>query len=346
MGDRRIEATHRLAQLRGYAASLPTPFRDTDEIDSAALERLCHRHVEEGACALVVCGVTAESPTLRQDERQAIVRIALAASRGRIPVIAAVDCNSTQNSIELAKHAEATGATAILSVVPYYNKPTQSGMYAHFRTIAEATGLPVLLHDVPSRTARGLADDTIARLAEVPGIIGLLDAASDLGRPLRLRARLGSEFRLLSEDEATALAFLAQGGDGCISVTSNVAPGLVREMHAAWTTEEISQAQKLAATIDVLSAILARESEPAPLKYALSLMKLASPKVRLPLVEPGSDTKAEIEKVLLRIAGKHSNSLMGFIYREAPYANWSANRTRTSSRFALIPGGAGRELQH
>ncbi len=268
-----MSAGRHVLRLSGYAPSLPTPFHDTGELDSTALEWLCHRQIEDSAAALVVCGTTAEAPTLRRAEHDSIVRIAVGASRGRIPVIAGAGSNSTSQAIELAKDAEAAGADAVLSVVPYYNKPTQSGMYAHFRAIAGATGLPVILYDVPSRTVCGLADDTVARLAEMPRVIGLKDATGDLSRPLRLRALVGSQFRLLSGDDATALAFFAQGGDGCISVTSNVAPGLCRAMHSAWTQGQIARAQQLALVIARLTAALFRESNPAPVKYALSVMK-------------------------------------------------------------------------
>jgi 4-hydroxy-tetrahydrodipicolinate synthase len=213
------------------------------------------------------------------------------ASRGRIPVIAETGSNSTSQAIELSRDAEAASADAVLSVVPYYNKPPQSGMYAHFRAVAESTGLPIILYDVPARTVCGLADDTIARLAELPQFIGLKDATGDVTRPLRLRSMVGSEFRLLSGDDATALAFFAQGGDGCISVTSNVAPGLCRAMHSTWAQGQIAQAQQLAAVAARLTAALSRESNPVPVKYALSLFNIISPRVRLPLVELGSETK-------------------------------------------------------
>jgi 4-hydroxy-tetrahydrodipicolinate synthase len=234
-------------RLSGYAPALPTPFDDAGELDLSALERLCHRQVDEGATALIVCGTTGEAPTLSRAEHDSIVRVAVHASRGRIPVIAGTGSNSTSQAIELSRDAETASADAVLSVVPYYNKPPQSGMYAHFRAVAESTGLPIILYDVPARTVCGLADDTIARLAELPQFIGLKDATGDVTRPLRLRSMVGSEFRLLSGDDATALALFAQGGDGCISVTSNVAPGLCRAMHSAWAQGKIAQAQQLAA---------------------------------------------------------------------------------------------------
>jgi len=336
-------------RLSGYAPALPTPFHETGELDGTALEWLCHRPIEDGASALVVSGPSAEAPTLSRAEHDSIVRIAVGTSRLRIPVIADASSNSTRQAIELAKDAEAAGADAILSVVPYYNKPTQAGMYAHFRVIVEATGLPVILYDVPSRTVCGLADDTVARLAadtvarlaELPRVIGLKDATGDLGRPLRLRALLGSEFRLLSGDDATALAFFAHGGDGCISVTSNVAPGLCRAMYSAWIQGEIPRAQQLAAVLVRLTAALSRESHPVPVKYALSVMNLISPRVRLPLVELQSGTKADIEKVLARIAMEYSGYMIGDVSRADRYRVQSIEQVRAKAKFAIVPGDAG-----
>jgi 4-hydroxy-tetrahydrodipicolinate synthase len=328
-------------RLSGYAPALPTPFHETGELDGTALEWLCHRQIEDGASALVFCGTSAEAPTLSRAEHDTIVRIAVSASRLRIPVIADASSNSTSQAIELAKDAEAAGADGILSVVPYYNKPTQAGMYAHFRAIVEATGLPVILYDIPSRAVCGLADDTVARLAELPRVIGLKDATGDLGRPLRLRALLGSEFRLLSGDDATALAFFAHGGDGCISVTSNVAPGLCRAMYSAWTQGENTRAQQLAAVLVRLTAALSRESHPVPVKYALSVMNLISPRVRLPLVELQSGTKADIEKVLARIAMEYSGYMIGDVSMPDRYRVQSMEQARAKARFAIAPGGAG-----
>jgi 4-hydroxy-tetrahydrodipicolinate synthase len=217
-------------KLSGYAPAVPTPFDDDENIDRAAFAAYCERQVGEGATALVVCGTTGEAPTLRPAEHHVLIRIAVDVARGRVPVIAGAGSNSTAHAIELTKDAEGGGADAIFSVVPYCNKPTQNGMYAHFRAIAQSTGLPVILYDVPSRTVCSLADETVARLAELPRVIGLKDATGDVTRPARLRALVGSQFRLLSGDDATALAFFAQGGDGCISETSNIAPGLCRSM--------------------------------------------------------------------------------------------------------------------
>jgi 4-hydroxy-tetrahydrodipicolinate synthase len=288
-----------VSKLAGYAPALPTPFDADGKIDCAAFERLCDRQVAEGATALVVCGTTGEAPTLSPAEHRKLIWLAVKVARGRVPVIAGAGSNATAHAIELTRDAEAAGADAILSVVPYYNKPMQAGLDAHFRAIAGATGLPVILYDVPSRTITGLADDTVARLAEVPRIIGLKDASGDVTRPARLRPLVGADFRLLSGDDATAPAYMAQGGDGCISVTSNVVPGLCRAMYLR--RRQGTRTQPLATPLAQLTAALFRESNPAPLKYALSLLGLMSAKVRLPLVEPTLDTRREIKAALARI---------------------------------------------
>jgi 4-hydroxy-tetrahydrodipicolinate synthase len=226
-------------------------------------------------------------------------------------VIAGAGSNSTAHAIELTRDAEAAGADAILSVVPYYNKPIQRGLYAHFHAIAQSTGLPIILYDVPSRTACGLADETVARLAEMPQFIGLKDATGDVTRPPRLRLLVGPDFRLLTGDDATVLAFLAQGGNGCISVTSNIAPGLCRSMFLACRQGQIATAQRWAVPIAKMTAALFRETSPAPLKYALSLLGLMSPKVRLPLVELTSQSKAEVAAVMAHICDHYAEHLIG-----------------------------------
>jgi 4-hydroxy-tetrahydrodipicolinate synthase len=302
-----------VSKLSGYAPAVPTPFDDAGNVDVAAFEHFCERQMREGATALVVCGTTGEAPTLRPGEHHVLVRIAVDVARGRVPVIAGAGSNSTAHAIELTKDAEAGGADAILSVVPYYNKPIQSGLYAHFRAVAQSTGLPVILYDVPSRTACGLADETIARLAELPQILGLKDATGDVTRPSRLRSLVGSEFRLLSGDDATALAFLAQGGNGCISVTSNVAPGLCRAMFLACRQGQLGQSRQFAIPIAQLTAALFQETNPAPVKYALSLFGLMSAKVRLPLVELTDQSRASLSAVVARLSDVYADYMIGTI---------------------------------
>jgi 4-hydroxy-tetrahydrodipicolinate synthase len=304
-----------VSRLSGYAPALPTPFDQSGNLDGPAFERLCERQIREGATALVVCGTTGEAPTLSRAEHDATVRMAVGVAVGRVPVIAGAGSNATSHAIELACDAEAAGADALLSVVPYYNKPMQGGIYAHFRAIADAAGLPIILYDVPSRTVCGLADDTLARLAECPKFIGLKDATGDLTRPARLRARLGPEFRLLSGDDATAPGFIGQGGNGCISVTSNVAPGLCRAMYLASKQGHSLRFRQLAAVVAELTAALFSESNPVPVKYALSAIGLMSPTMRLPLVELGSDTKTEIDAVLARLCAGYSGYMIGDVAR-------------------------------
>lgn len=234
-------------------------------------------------------------------------------SPGRVPVIAGAGSNATDHAIASAKDAEASGADAVLSIVPYYNKPIQAGLYAHFSEIAASTGLPVILYDVPSRTACGLADATIARLAELPRMIGLKDASGDATRPSRLRALVGPNFRLLSGDDALGLAFLAHGGDGCISVTSNVAPGLCRNMFLAWRQGPATRAQRLARPIAQLTAALFCETNPVALKYALSLFGLMSPRVRLPLVELSDQYKPGIAAILAELCDTCPEAMIGRI---------------------------------
>lgn len=298
-------------KLSGYAPALPTPFADDDGVDGKAFERLCELQIAHGATALVVGATTGEAPTLSSAEHGELIRIAVAVSRRRIPVVAGAGSNSTAHAIELSKDAEACGADALLSVVPYYNKPTQEGLYVHYREIAAATGLPLILYDVPTRTARGLADETVARLAEIPRIVGLKDATADAGRVSRLRALVGPDFRLLSGDDATALGFFAHGGDGCVSVLSNVAPGLCRAMFQAWQQGDSVRARQLNLVATRLTAALFCETNPAPLKFALGMLGLMSPKVRLPLVELSEPAKSEVAAALARLCGDEPAWMVG-----------------------------------
>jgi 4-hydroxy-tetrahydrodipicolinate synthase len=302
-----------VSKLSGYTPALPTPFDKDGRIDSGAFERLCDLQIKSGATALVVCGTTGEAPNLSVAEQRHLVRIAVEVSRGRVPVIAGAGSNATEHAIELTKDAEAQGADAILSVVPYYNRPTQAGLYAHFRTIAALTCLPIILYDVPSRTGCALADETVARLAELSHIIGLKDASGDIVRPARLRPMVGTDFRLLSGDDATALGFLANGGDGCISVTSNVAPALCRNMYLAWKQGQSVRALRLARVIGELTLALFLETNPAPVKYALSQFGLMSSQVRLPLVELSPHAKEEVFDILVRLCNGYAGSMIGNI---------------------------------
>ena len=268
--------------------------RRNDAIDAPAFENFCELQISNGATALVVGGTTGEEPNLSRDEHCKLLRIATTVSRGRVPIIAGAGSNSTHHAIELTKDAEASGADALLSIVPYYNRPTQAGLYAHFSEIAASTDLPIILYDVPARTACSLADETLARLAELPQIAGLRTPPGDPGRIARLRMLVGTDFRFISADDTTALSFIAQGGDGSIPVTSNVAPGLCRDMFLTLRQGQITRAQRLSHPIAQLTAALFRETNPAPVKFALSPFGLMAPRVRLPLVEIGEKIKREL----------------------------------------------------
>jgi 4-hydroxy-tetrahydrodipicolinate synthase len=290
--------------LAGYIPDLPTPFDANDEIDLTAFAKLCERQIETGVSAIVVGETAGEAATLTLAEHDILIRAAVGIARRRISVIAGAGSNSTSQAIEWIRHAEAAGADAVLSVVPYYNKPMQAGIHAHFCAIAASTALPIILHDIPSRTVRGLADETIVQLAESKQFIGLRDATGDVTRPLRLRSRLPSGFRLLSGDDSTALAFIASGGDGCISLTSNIVPELCQAMFSSCRQGRLPRAQYLHGRLAPMTAALAKES-PAALKYALSLLGLMSPNSRLPIVELADGAKAELAGVITQIGGEN-----------------------------------------
>ena len=286
--------------LAGAIADLPTPFDDNDGVDWTALAMLCERQIEAGAAAIVVAEASGEASTLTLAEHDAIVRAAVRAARGRARVIAGAGSCATSHAIELARQAEAAGADAILWVAPYYNKPMQAGMTAHFRAIADSTGLPIILHDIPSRTVSGLADETIARLAEAPQFIGLRDGAGEVTRPLRLRSLSRPEFCLWCGDDTITLGYLLGGGDGCISVTSAVVPEFCHDLTASCRHGQLRAARSAAAKLAPLTAALCRNS-PAAAKYALSLLGLMSPRVRLPIVEVCEAEKAEIARAIAAI---------------------------------------------
>jgi len=277
--------------------AVPTPFTADDKIDVAAFEHFCNLQITVGATALVVCGTTGEAPTLSTEEQHTLIRAARNVTRGRVPVIAGAGSNATAHAIALSRTAKAAGADALLSVVPYYNKPTQAGIEAHFRTIADAADLPVILYDVPSRTVVTLTDATVARLATHPRVVGLKDATGDVTRCERLKSLVPSGFRLLSGDDATAPTFLAQGGHGCISVTSNIAPGLCRELFDALADGRLNEAHHLSKPIAALTRALACAVNPVPVKFALSVFGLMSARVRLPLVELAAHDQQELTAV-------------------------------------------------
>jgi 4-hydroxy-tetrahydrodipicolinate synthase len=308
---------HRIRTLAGFMPALPTPFTRDDSIDFAAFERFCELQIQAGATALVVCGTTGEAPTLSHAEHRDLAPAAVAVAGGRVPVIVGAGSNATAHAIELSRDAEAAGADALLSVVPYYNKPTQAGLHAHFRTIAESCGLPLILYDVPSRTSCRLNDETIVRLAEWPRIVGLKDATGDTNRPLRLRSLIGSDFRLFSGDDTTAHAFLLNGGDGCISVTSNLMPALCCSLFARLRGDKPAIMQPLLTPFAAMTAALFVETNPVPLKYALNLLGLMSAKVRLPLTELSREHRSALVEQVAILLRTQPDAMIGGLARRS-----------------------------
>ncbi|MEO6840832.1 MAG: 4-hydroxy-tetrahydrodipicolinate synthase [Bradyrhizobium sp.] len=296
--------------LGGYVADLPTPFDDADEIDWPAFEMLCEHQIGSGATAMIVGETMGEASTLSRKERGEIIGAAVRLARGRIAVIAGAGSNSTGQAIELTAIAEREGADAIMSVVPYYNKPMQAGILAHFQSVAASTRLPIILHDVPSRTAREMSDETIIRLAESPQFVGLNDATGSVARLFRLRSRLPSGFRLTCGGDADALRYLASGGDGCISGMANLFPDLCDDIHEGCIMGDLISSRDVAARLAPLGALLAGDSPVAVLKYGMGLLGFMKPAVRLPLAGLSDDARKMVAQAIAAVAepGKAFNA--------------------------------------
>jgi 4-hydroxy-tetrahydrodipicolinate synthase len=286
--------------VRGSLTALATPFRDTS-VDWAALSRLSERQTDRGTAALIVCGSTGEAAALILSEYARAVHTVAEAAAGRVPVIAGCTALATSAAVALGIEAVSSGADALLCAVPPYVKPTQEGIIAHVRAIAHATDLPVVLYDVPSRSGVAIADDTVARLHDAELIVGLKDATADLSRPTRLRARCGDAFMQWSGDDATAPAYRAMGGIGCISVTANVAPALCALLHRAWDNSDLGRFAVLRDLLDPLHTVLFRESNPIPVKAALAGLGLCTDEVRLPLTRATLATQERLLAVMPKI---------------------------------------------
>jgi len=269
--------------FQGSMVALVTPMHPDGALDLQAFRRLIDWHVQEGTDALVVVGTSGESPTVSMDEHAELIGLAVTHAAGRIPVIAGVGGNSTAEAIHLAQHAKDVGAHAGLSVVPYYNKPSQEGLYRHFRTIAEAVDLPTLLYNVPGRTVADLAHETVVRLAQVPGIIGIKEATGDMARANLLLRDVPRDFLVLSGDDATAAALMLLGGKGNISVTANVAPRLMHDLCAAALAGDMVRARQLNRKLASLNQLLFIEANPIPVKWAVAQLGLTELGYRLPL---------------------------------------------------------------
>jgi 4-hydroxy-tetrahydrodipicolinate synthase len=272
-----------LGMFHGSMVALVTPMHADGALDEAGLERLVAFHIEHGTDALVAVGTTGESATLDMDEHCRLIRRTVALTHGRLPVIAGTGANSTSEAIELTRCAMQAGADACLLVTPYYNKPTQEGLYLHHKAVAEAVPIPQILYNVPGRTAVDLLPETCERLARIPNIVGLKDATGKLDRARELIERCGTHMDLYSGDDATAMEFILLGGKGDISVTANVAPRAMQAMCAAALAGDRAQAEALDAPLRALHRDLFVESNPIPVKWALAEMGLIGPGIRLPM---------------------------------------------------------------
>ncbi|MBL8668594.1 MAG: 4-hydroxy-tetrahydrodipicolinate synthase [Rhodospirillales bacterium] len=285
----------------GSIVALITPFKD-GAFDESAFRALVDWQIGEGTDALVPCGTTGESPTLNHAEHKRIVEVCIEAAAGRVPVIAGTGSNCTAEAIDLTRHAKEAGAAAALVVTPYYNKPTQDGLFRHYQAIVEAVDLPVIIYNIPPRSVIDMTVETMARLAKLPNIVGVKDATSDLNRPIRTRLAIGPQFCQLSGEDGTAVPFLAAGGVGCISVTANVAPALCAQMQHAWRDGDIATAMALQDRLMPLHGALFCESNPGPVKYAASLLGKCAADTRLPLA-PLTDASRETVRRAMQSAG-------------------------------------------
>ena len=291
--------------FKGSIVALITPFKN-NKLDEECYISLINHHLNNGTSGLVPAGTTGESPTLNHDEHERVIELCVKESKGKIPVIAGTGSNSTDEAISLTKHAEKVGANAALVVTPYYNKPTQEGLYQHFKAINDNCSIPIIIYNIPPRSVVDMSVDTMARLFELKNIVGVKDATGDLNRVDEQKKKMGSEFIQLSGEDGTALEFNARGGVGCISVSANVAPKLCSEFQEASINKKnsdlISKAKVINDKLMPLHKSLFIESSPSPVKYAASLLKLCSEEVRLPLVKITEETKK-----VVRSAMAHAN---------------------------------------
>ncbi|RMF13782.1 MAG: 4-hydroxy-tetrahydrodipicolinate synthase [Alphaproteobacteria bacterium] len=292
--------------FKGSITALVTPFDADGAIDEDAVVRLVEWQIEEGTRALVPCGTTGEAPALSAEEQRRLIALTVKTARARVPVIAGCGTNATAATIERVRAAEEVGADAALIVAPYYNKPTQAGLFAHFKAVHDACGLPIVIYNIPGRTSVDIAVETLARLAELPRIVAVKDATGRLDRVARQRLACGPDFIQLSGEDTTAVGFNAMGGQGCISVTANVAPRLVAEMQEACLAGDYDRARALQDRLMPLHEALFAETSPAPVKYALHLMGWMRPDPRLPLVVPGEQTRERIREALRRVLDRQA----------------------------------------
>ncbi len=281
----------------GSIPAIITPFKN-NIVDYNALEKIVNYQIEKGSNGIVPCGTTGESPTLSHDEHKKIIEETIRITDKRVPVIAGTGSNNTFEAIEFTQDAEKVGADAALVVTPYYNKPTQLGLYEHFKSIASSSNIPIIIYNIPGRSIVDMSIETMIELSKIKNIIGVKDATNDLFRPVLTRKKMKSDFCYLSGEDGTALAYLAQGGHGCISVTANIAPELCSKMHQHWREGDITKAQEINLKLSSLHNSLFLESSPGPVKYAAFLKGLCEAETRLPLVEISDTTKEAVKNCL------------------------------------------------
>ena len=287
--------------MPGFAGSytaLITPFSN-GRVDEDAFRKLVEFQIESGTHGLVPVGTTGESPTLSHDEHDRVIELCIEQAAGRVPVIAGAGSNATAEAVRLARHAADAGADGVLIVSPYYNKPTQEGLYRHFTSVAEAVDVAVIVYDIPGRSIVRVDDGNLVRMnAAFPNISGIKDATSEVGRPPRILNALGNGFAQLSGEDATTLPYLAGGGHGAISVTSNIAPKALADMHNAWKAGDVKTAQAINARMIDLHDAMFCEASPGPVKYAAERLGLCSAETRLPLCEIADESKARVDAAL------------------------------------------------
>jgi 4-hydroxy-tetrahydrodipicolinate synthase len=287
--------------FKGSLVALITPMRADGSLDEAAYGAFVDWQIAEGTQGLVPVGTTGESPTLSHAEHQRAIEIAVEAAAGRVPVIAGTGSNSTAEAVSLVRHAKSRGADAVMAVTPYYNKPSQEGLYLHYLAIADAADLPVIIYNIPSRSVIDMSVETMARLAKHPNIVGVKDATANLTRPLHTRRACGADFCQLSGEDHTVLSFLAAGGHGCISVTANVAPRACADMHLAWEAGRVAEAMAIQDRLLVLHDAMFCESSPVPAKFAASLLGRTTAHVRLPLAPISEAAQARVRAAMIEV---------------------------------------------
>jgi len=287
--------------FKGSLVALITPMRDDGSVDERAYAAFVDWQIKEGTHGVVPVGTTGESPTLSHDEHRRVVEIAIEVAKGRVPVIAGAGSNSTEGAIALTRHAKEAGADAALIVTPYYNKPTQEGMFLHFTAIADAVDLPIIIYNIPPRSVVDMSVETMARLAKHPNIVGVKDATANLTRPLHTTRACGTDFCQLSGEDHTALSYNAAGGHGCISVTANVAPRLCSEMQTAWAEGRLADAMAIQNRLVPLHDALFSETSPGPVKYAASLLGRTADRCRLPLAPLMEPTRARVKAAMTEV---------------------------------------------